>query len=60
VSKGSTSAGGVLLVALGGLVIGGAWSFWTREPRTTGFLVAALVFAVLAVLLLVAGILRIA
>ena len=59
-SKGSTHVAGVVLIVLGGLVTGGAWSFWTRQPRTTAFLVAALVSAVVAAVLLFAGVTRIA
>jgi hypothetical protein len=60
VSKGSAQAAGVALIVIGGILTGGAWSFWTRQPRTTAFLVAALVTALIAAALLFAGITRIA
>jgi hypothetical protein len=59
-STGGTHASGVALVVIGGILTGGAWSFWTRQPRTTAFLVAALVTGLVAVALLFAGITRIA
>ena len=58
-SKGGQQAAGFALLVLGGLVTGGAWSFWTRRPRTTGFLLSSLIFAVVAAALLFAGLTRI-
>jgi hypothetical protein len=60
VSKGSQHAAGIALIVIGGVILGGAWSFWTRQPRTTGFLVAALVTGLVAAALLFAGVTRIA
>jgi hypothetical protein len=59
-SNGGTHAAGVALIVIGGVLTGGAWTFWTRQPRTTAFLVAALVTGLVAVALLFAGITRIA
>jgi hypothetical protein len=58
-SKGGQQSLGYALMVLGGLVTGGAWAFWNRQPRTTGFLLSALIFAVVAAAILFAGITRI-
>jgi hypothetical protein len=58
VSKSGTHVAGVVLVVLGGMVTGGAWSFWRQPHRTPGFTLAAIVFTLAAVVLVVAGALR--
>ncbi|MDX6246627.1 MAG: hypothetical protein QOE76_4350 [Frankiales bacterium] len=59
----STSSGthtaGIALMVVAGLCVGGAWSLFTRQPRTTGFLVAALVVAIVAVALFFSGVTRV-
>jgi hypothetical protein len=60
VSNGGQHAAGIALIILGGLITGGAWSFWTRQPRTTAFLVLAVVTGLVAAALLFAGVTRIA
>ena len=42
-------------MVIAGVLLGGAYSFFQREPRTTPFLVAALVLAVVAAVLFFSG-----
>jgi hypothetical protein len=53
---------GVVLIALGGFLIGGAWSIWRSDSDTKGRTGPQIVFAVVllmaALLATVAGILR--
>jgi hypothetical protein len=59
VSKSGTHTAGIALMILAGIFVGGAWSLFTRQPRTTPFLVAALVVGVVAVVLLFSGVTRV-
>jgi riboflavin transporter FmnP len=54
-----THTAGIVLMILAGILVGGAWSLFTRQPRTTGYLVAALVVAVVAVVLFFSGVTRV-
>jgi hypothetical protein len=53
---------GLALLALGGFLLGGAWSLWRldsdRRPRTTPQIVIAVILLVAALLATGAGILR--
>ncbi len=58
-SKSGTHTAGVALMVLAGILVGGAWSLFQRQPRTTGFLVASLVLALVAAVLFFSGITRV-
>jgi hypothetical protein len=58
-SASGTHTAGIVLMILAGILVGGAWSLFTRQPRTTGYLVAALVVAVVAVVLFFSGVTRV-
>jgi hypothetical protein len=55
VSKSGTHTAGIALMILAGLLLGGAYSFFQREPRTTPFLVASGVLGLVAVALFFSG-----
>ena len=54
-SKSGTHTAGIALMILAGLLLGGAYSFFQREPRTTPFLVASGVLGLVAVALFFSG-----
>ena len=54
-SKSSNHVAGVALMVIAGVLLGGAYSFFQRQPRTTPFLVAAVVLAVVAAALFFSG-----
>jgi hypothetical protein len=51
----SSHAAGVALMVLAGLLAGGAYSLFTREPRTQVVLIASLLVGVVALVLLFSG-----
>ena len=57
-TKSGSHTAGVALMILAGLLAGGAWSFFKREPRTQPFLIAALVLALVAAALFFSGFTR--
>jgi hypothetical protein len=59
VSNSGTHTAGVALMVIAGVCLGGAYSLFTRQPRTTGFLVAALVVGLIAVALFFSGVTRV-
>ncbi|MDX6212107.1 MAG: hypothetical protein QOF82_1194 [Frankiales bacterium] len=58
-SGSGTHTAGIALMVLAGLFVGGAWSLFTRQPRTTAFLVASLVVGLVAVALFFSGVTRV-
>jgi hypothetical protein len=58
-SSSGTHTAGIVLMVLAGLLVGGAWSLFSHQPRTTGYLVAALVLALVAVVLFFSGVTRV-
>ncbi|MDX6257733.1 MAG: hypothetical protein QOJ11_4067 [Frankiales bacterium] len=58
-SQSGTHTAGIALMVLAGILVGGAWSLFTRQPRTTGFLVAALVVGLAAVAVFFSGVTRV-
>jgi predicted membrane-bound mannosyltransferase len=58
VTKSGTHTAGVALVVLAGILVGGAWSLFKREPRTQVVLIASVVLAVVAAALFFSGFTR--
>ena len=54
-SKSGTHTAGIALMVIAGLLLGGAYSFFQRQPRATPFLVASIVLAVVAAVLFFSG-----
>jgi anaerobic C4-dicarboxylate transporter len=55
VTRSGTHTAGIALMIFAGILLGGAYSFFRRQPRTTPFLVASVVLAVVAAALFFSG-----